>query len=192
MQDQKATDLRIGKLGIEGKIRVGLIHAILNQVIHLGFSSQIVIARVRKIATLSPVTTGLKVNVYKTADFGFALTKSNRFFDKGEKLQFIFNVLRCKHGAIGQLSDVFGPIDNAKVAFLIKVACITRVVPTFGVSNFGGGLRIFIVFAQQAWAANHNLTIISNAHLNTWHGLSYRIGANMAIGLNANPHCCFG
>ena len=53
-----------------------------------------------RILTKTQTKIKTQTNIYKTADFGFALTKSNSLFDKGKKLQFIFNVLRCKHGPL--------------------------------------------------------------------------------------------
>src|SRR2546426_11691729 len=57
--------------------------------------------------------------------------------DRGEELQLVLEVLGSEQGAVGELADVLGAVDDAHVPVLVDVACVAGMEPALGVLRKG-------------------------------------------------------
>ena len=71
-----------------------------------------------------------------------------------KEFKLVFNVLGRKHGAIIgtalNAAHVFDAVDDFQVAAGIDKAGVAGVVPAICGQHLGGGLRVFVIFLEQA------------------------------------------
>ena len=155
MQNQEATDLRAGQQRVHAQVGVDLFHAFLDQLVDLRLLRQIGVAGVRQVAALGPVADGVEVDVDHDADFFTSVAIGHHFLDVREELEFVLDVLGCKHGTVvGAALDaahVFDAVNDLEVAVGVQEAGIAGVVPAVGAQHFGSGCRILEVFLEQPW-----------------------------------------
>ena len=192
MQHQKAADLAASQQGVGAEVGVDLLHALLDQLVHLGLLRQVGVAGVGQVAALGPVAHCVKVDVDHDADLVATVAIGHHFFDVREKLEFVLDVLGCKQGAVvgaaANAAYVFHAVNDLEVTVRIQKAGVTGVVPAIGGEHLGRGLRILEVLFKQTGRLNQNLAVVSHLDLDTGNWHAHGVGTGFMVGLQADKH----
>src|SRR5450759_2151613 len=119
VQDEETMHLRIAQRGIERKLGVGFFHALAHQRVYLFLLREVGVSGIGNIAPLGPVPDRADVDVDESAHHPAPVTESDRLPDVGEKLELVLDVVRCIYGAIRQLADVLGAVDDLQLPVLV-------------------------------------------------------------------------
>src|SRR5690606_15522813 len=188
VQHQEARHLGGAQFGIGRQIGIDLLHAVADQVLHFGLARQVDIPGIGKPAPLGPVAHGFEIDVDEGTHLAAARPKSNRLFDVGEELELVLDVLGGEQAAVGELADILCPVDDLELAVGIEIAGVPRVIPAVSREGFSRGLGVLVVSLEQTRALDLNFTVFGDTDLDTRDGWPHRIGAHLAVGLNADEH----
>src|SRR5690606_18148029 len=87
-----------------------------------------------------------------------------------------------------ELADILCPVDDLELAVGIEIAGVPRVIPAVSREGFSRRLGVLVVSLEQTRALDLNFTVFGDTDLDTRDGWPHRIGAHLAVGLNADEH----
>ncbi len=157
---------------------------------------QIGVARVGKVAPLSPVAHGIEVDVDHHAHALAAIAQRHHFLDVREELELVLDVLGGKHGTVvGAALDaahVFHAVDDLEVAVGVQETGVAGVVPAIGCQHLGGGGGVLVVLLEQASGLDQDFAVVGQLDLHAPDGHAHGVGAGLVVGLQADEHGRFG
>jgi hypothetical protein len=109
-----------------------------------------------------------------------------------EKLEFVFDVVRGEHGAVGQLAHILGAVDDLQVAIGVEKPGVAGHEITLGIDRFGGGVGALVVFLEQHRPLDQHLAVVGNLDLDAGRRQPDRIGLDRPIRLQTDVGAGFG
>ena len=119
MQNEKAANLRARHHLFlrEGAVHLGNIFR--HHVVDQRMPRQLLVGTVGDVVTFGPVRHSGRVDIENGANELPGVAVSDRFLDVGKELQSVLKILRRKHRAVGQPTDILRTIDDLQMSCLL-------------------------------------------------------------------------
>ena len=192
MQDQEPVDLGLGEFRVLREVGVDLLHALADQLVHLGTGREVRVAGVWEVALLGPVAHRLHVVVDEDADPVASVTEGDRLLHIREELQLVLDVLGREQRGVRQPPHVLDPIDDLYVPVGVEIAGVAGMEPALGVFGLCSRLGILVVLLEEARRADEKFPLRRELELHARHRWADGVGFHLPVRLDAHEHGSLG
>ena len=135
--------------------------------------------------TLCPVFHRIHVDIDHRSHVFAIDADGYRLLDIRREFELVFQELGGEQGAVPEAVHVFGPVDDLQVARLVDESGIPGLHPAVFDERLPGRLLILEVPLEVHVALQEDLSVVVDLYFNAGQGPAHRIGASLAVGLEA-------